>query len=225
MTASAPGTLVCFAVREEARPFQKLASGLNVPVLVTGMGKRNAVAGLRKSLAGSRPANVVSCGFAGGLDPALELGTVLFDAAGVVELDAALRAAGARPGKYHCADRVAATAAEKRALRQRTGADAVEMESGAMAAVCRELGIPFVTVRVILDTAGEDLPLDFNALMTPRDTLSYPKLAGALVASPGKIGALMGFQKKTQIAAKALARVLAKVILPGQAFSVVAKCP
>jgi len=213
MTESAPSTLVCFAVREEARPFQQIVSGGNIRVLVTGMGKRNAEASLRKSIDAARPARVLSCGFAGGLDPALKLGTILFAVENIGELENALRAAGAQPGKFHCSDRVAATAAEKHALRERTGADAVEMESAVMGAVSREAGIPFATVRVILDTAGEDLPLDFNKLMTRRDTLSYPKLAGALVASPGKIGALMRFQKKTQAAAEALAGVLEKTLL------------
>lgn len=209
MTATSASTLVCFAVREEARPFQQIVSGGNVRVLVTGMGKRNAEASLRKSIVAAQPGRVISCGFAGGLDPELKLGAILFTVDDMGEFEKALRSAGARPGKFHCSDRVAATAAEKHALRERTGADAVEMESGVMGVVCRESGIPFATVRVILDTAGEDLPLDFNKLMTRRDTLSYPKLAGALVASPGKIAVLMRFQKKTQEAAEALARVLA----------------
>jgi hypothetical protein len=86
------------------------------------------------------------------------------------------------------------------------------MESAAICAVCAERGIPCATIRVISDTAGEDLPLDFNALAKPDKSLDYGKLAWAIARSPGKIGALMELQKKTNFAAEKLAAVLARVM-------------
>jgi hypothetical protein len=97
-------------------------------------------------------------------------------------------------------------------LRAETGADAVEMESAAIHAVCRERGIPCATVRVISDTANEDLPLDFNALSKPDKNLDFGKLFLAIARSPGKIGALMELQRKTKFAAEQLAEVLSKLI-------------
>jgi adenosylhomocysteine nucleosidase len=123
-----------------------------------------------------------------------------------------LIAAGAKPAKIHCADRIATTVAEKQALRAATGADAVEMESGAIAAVCAKKNIPCVTVRVISDTANEALPLDFNALAKADKSIDFGKLAWAIAKSPGKIGALMQLQKKTKFAAQQLADTLAKII-------------
>jgi hypothetical protein len=67
-------------------------------------------------------------------------------------------------------------------------------------------------VRVISDTAGEDLPLDFNRLFKPDMSLDYGKLAWAVMKSPGKIGALLKLQKRTRFAAEQLADILGKII-------------
>jgi hypothetical protein len=67
-------------------------------------------------------------------------------------------------------------------------------------------------VRVILDTAEENLPLDFNRLMNSRQEMDYGKLTGALVKSPGKIGSLLRLQKQSQAAAEKLAQVLAETL-------------
>ncbi|MCX6926436.1 MAG: hypothetical protein NT154_24995 [Verrucomicrobia bacterium] len=204
--------LVCFAVKEEARAFQELVAGRSeVRIILAGMGKRNAERAIRAALTEERPELVLTCGFAGGLKADLAMGTVVFAADAEAGLEPGLLAAGAVSVRFHCADRVAATAEEKRALRESTGADAVEMESQIIGAVCREQRIPSATVRVILDTSEEDLPLDFNQLMTTDQKMSYGKLALALTKAPGKVGALLRLQKQGQAAARNLAEVLARV--------------
>ena len=209
-----PPILVCFAVKEEAELFQKvLASRPRALVLLTGMGKKNAEDSMRKALQQVRPAMVLSCGFAGGLNPQLPAETIVFETADPA-MEATLLGRGGFGVKFHCADRVAVTVAEKSALRKSTGADAVEMESAVIGAVCNDAGIPFATVRVILDAADEDLPLDFNRLMNSKQEMSYLKLTGALMKSPGKIGALKKFQKRCQAAALKLAATLVHII-PG----------
>jgi purine-nucleoside phosphorylase len=206
-------TLVCFAVKEEAAPFLKFAKGdASISVLVTGMGRKNTENSVRTLLSVKKPALVLTCGFAGALNLALEIGTVLFDAdpeSGLIEL---LQSSGASPAKLHCSARVATTAAEKTALRQSTRADAVEMESAVIREICREKRIPAATIRVISDTARQDLPLDFNALMTADHNLSFSKLALALIKSPGKIPQLMELQRNTRFAAQRLAEVLEKLL-------------
>ncbi len=208
--------LVCFALKEEARPFQRWAGERDdVKVILVGMGKRNAERAIRAALAREQPQLVLTCGSAGGLRAELTIGTVVFDADAETGLEPALLAAGAQRVRFHFSERVATTAAEKRALRQSTGADAVEMESEVIRALCREQKIPSATVRAILDTAEEDLPLDFNQLMTPEQETSYAKLALALLKSPGKVGALLRLHKHSQTAAKRLAEVLARITARG----------
>ncbi len=205
-------TLVCFALPDEARSFRPLARGRpDVRILVTGMGRRNAEATIRAWFAQNRPALVLTCGFAGGLDPALEHGAVVFEAESGFALKDTWLAAGARPGRFHCTERVAVTPEEKRRLRETTSADAVEMESGAIRAVCHEHGVPAATVRVISDTADEALPLDFNQLATPAGRMDFAKLAWAIARAPGKISDLMRLRRRTRAAADTLAGVLARI--------------
>ena len=243
--------LICFALKEEAAPFRKIVAGKSgVAILLTGIGRQNAEKSVREFLAGgaSVPASrsqvqarlartlappdlVLTCGFAGGLNPELKPGDVVFEFfPGSSRGDEAqtrienqleppyvgccekLVAAGGKPAKFFCADRIATTVAEKKQLRDETGADAVEMESSAIHIVCAELDIPCATVRVVSDTANEDLPLDFNALSRPDKSLDFSKLFLTVAKSPGKIGALVELQRKSKFAAEKLAEVLAKLI-------------
>jgi adenosylhomocysteine nucleosidase len=206
-------TLLCFAVKQEAEAFERLLHTLpSTRILLTGMGRRNAETWLSRALVGELPRLVVSAGFAGGLNPQFPSGAVLFSADPESNLDPGLRAAGGVAARFYCADRVAITAAEKKELRERTGADAVEMESQVIRDLCRKRGIPSATVRVILDAAGEELPLDFNALMDDELRLDSRKLALTVAKSPLAIARLLRFKKQVRAASQRLAAVLQHVL-------------
>ena len=205
-------TLVCFALKEEAAPFQKLVARRNdVFVLITGIGRANSERAVREFLLVGKPRRIFTCGFAGGLDPKLQTGDVIF-ATPDTALAEALAKSGARPTSFTSVDRIATTAFEKQLLRANTQADAVEMESKAIHAICWEQEIPCATVRVISDTAHEDLPLDFNQLSNPDQSLNFGKLAIAIAKSPGKIPALLQLQKQTSFAASQLAAKLVQLL-------------
>jgi adenosylhomocysteine nucleosidase len=212
--------LLCFAVKEEAKFLDEARDHLTPPakhagpiqLWITGMGRKNAAESIREAVAAVQPECVLTCGFAGGLNPALALGSVLFDEDFDAGVGATLTALGATSARFHCARRVAITRQEKRELWETTGADAVEMESSVIRTLCREWKIPSATVRVISDTASDDLPLDFNALMTSDDRIHYGKLALAVLSSPRRIPQLMTFQRQTITAARALGRVLNELL-------------
>ena len=202
--------LVCFAVKEEAKGF--VAPDQSVRTLITGMGGLNAKRAIEAAINSRPPAVVLTCGFAGGLAPGLAKGTVLFSEDSDPQLQPFLSAAGLASARFLCANRVAVTAAEKRALRATTGADAVEMESQFICAFCRAKGIPSAAVRVILDPADEDLPLDFNQLMTPDQRMDFKKLALVVLKSPGKIRSLLRLQNESRTAARRLGLLLTKLL-------------
>jgi adenosylhomocysteine nucleosidase len=212
---SKPTMAVCFALTEEAGTFKKIYTG-NTPVFYTGIGRLNAEKATREFLATNTPGLLLTCGFAGGLISDLKIGDVVFEmpsgGSDSADVRSKLTAAGAKAAKIACVDRIATTAKEKKKLREETGADAAEMESGAVQALCRERGILCATVRVISDTADEDLPLDFNNFLKEDKSLDMSKLMMAVARAPWKMGALMELQKNTKLAAQRLAEVLVKVI-------------
>ena len=261
---SAQPVLVCFAVSHERRFFRPVPEW-NCRVVVTGIGRGNARRGLERALERERPALVLTCGYAGGLNPDLQFGQVVFEDEGAQDwgelgrekwtekLEASRPDQGDRPdgdargeegrgkmpnGKWQMAngsglgaallelgalrvrflesDHVVVTAREKAGLWQTTGADAVEMESAEIRRICQQRGIPVATIRVISDTAAEDLPLDFNQVSGSDQNLSYAKLAVRVVRSPALIGRLLHLQRRLNGAARRLAEVLEGTLARGQ---------
>lgn len=205
--------LVCFAVPEEARPFERLMRGNpTVRIAVSGMGRRNARSMINAELKRSQPRLVLTCGYTGALNPELALGQIVFDADAVFPNGSQLASLGGRPVRFVHSEKIVVKAAEKARLRAETGADAVDMESKFIRDACRETGIPSATVRVVSDTASQDMPLDFNTLLTPDLKMNYTRLAGAILKAPQRIPALMRFGKETRAAAGALASFLARVV-------------
>jgi nucleoside phosphorylase len=146
-------------------------------------GFRAAVVGIGASR-GVPAGRIVSFGVAGGLD-GLEVGT-LIDATRIVAEDGSvlwegkgLGLTGARNGTILAIDRIADDPAERCRLREVTGADAVDMESGILAATGRLEGC----VRAVSDTPARPLgPLAdaVTAAGRPRPA----GLAKALVREP-----------------------------------------
>lgn len=203
--------LICFAVKEEAAPFRAFATNRpDIRMLVTGMGTQNTRKAFAAALAEGRPRMVITCGYAGGLNPALPPEALVLDADTGFPLTQKLIEAGGRLGTYHCATTVAITMQEKSALFAQTKCDAVEMESGIIRQMCAEQGIPSATFRVISDAAHENLPLNFNEFMTPEMTMDFGKLAWTLMKCPGKIPELMRFGNRVKSSAKKLGDALAK---------------
>lgn len=201
--------LICFAVKEEMQFFPcESWKESSVQILVTGIGRRNAAKSIRDAIDRVQPERVITAGFAGGLNPSLRCGAVLYEQDFDAGFGRELEELGAVQAKFHCHRRVAITAEEKAGLWRETGADAVEMESSVIRTICREFRIPSATVRVISDDARQDLPLDFNGLMTSDDRINYLKLIWAVFSHPSRIPKLIQFQHQTIDAARKLGAVL-----------------
>ncbi len=79
-----------------------------------------------------------------------------------------------------------ASPAKREELRRELGADAVEMEGAAVAQVCYELGVPFLIIRSISDSADSNARSE-SSLFTPVAAQNSAALVTALVQRLGSL--------------------------------------
>ena len=151
-------------------------AGKIVAVAVTGMGRPAARRGADVLIAGHRPRWLISAGFAGALNPAYSRNDLIvarevtdregssFLVDSPPEMGASVQHAR---GRLITVDRVVLSAVDKREMHRLYQADLVDMESSAVAAVCQEKLVRFLSIRVISDDAHHDLPHEVAAIMNP----------------------------------------------------------
>jgi hypothetical protein len=154
---------------------------------------------------------VILAGFGGALDPALKVGDVIVDWPG--EGSSSVAPVGPfRAGRIHCARAIVATAAEKAALFETTGAGVVEMEGDAVRNLLAPASVPLVGVRAITDTADEALDPTLVALV---DEIGRPKplaLAGLLARHPSRIASLRRLGAAAQLAGRRLGEAVSSLV-------------
>jgi nucleoside phosphorylase len=149
---------------------------------------------------------VVSYGFCGALDPALAVNDIFVGSWGRSPICAPLPA---RSGRLLSVDHVVCTSTEKSELRK-TGAAAVDMEAGAIAARAGAWNIPFYCIRVVTDAAHEEFAIDFNRVRDSDGRFSRWKILAAAAHNPLKLfPELIKLDRRTRSASKALGEFIA----------------
>ena len=161
---------------------------------------------------------LISFGLAGGLDPRLLPGDLLVPASIVTDshrwpCDPALLhwLGGPTVPALAAQDAIVATAAAKAALFAAAGASAVDLESGAVAALAAVRGVPFAALRAVADPAARDLP---PAALLALDASGRVELGGvlaSLLAHPGQLPALLVLARDAQRARSTLRRGLRRL--------------
>lgn len=192
-----------------------------VTVLLTGMGKENAIRSV-SSIPLNQHDVCISSGLAGSLDPALKPGEIVAALAADtlqqdsnVTSDGALLelAASAEATTVHSSltsEKIIATALEKESLRQK--GNIVEMESAHILAAAQQSGVPAIVLRAISDAADEDLPVDFARLLDSRGHVRFQGLLTEVGLHPYRIAPLIQFGRQSRAAAKSLADFLDRYI-------------
>ncbi|HMK76517.1 MAG TPA: purine phosphorylase [Thermodesulfobacteriota bacterium] len=196
-----------------------LAEGILVKL--SGIGPRRA-GEAAKNLLGHGATALLSWGCAGALVPTLSPGS-LFLPSSVIGAD---QCSYSPDPTWHgcllnrlkgCVDlhqgslaesgTVLRSSAEKRVLFERTGAMAVDMESGAVARVAQEADAPFVAIRAIADSADMAIPQSSVGATDEFGELNLLRLLKELIRRPFELFAMIRLAWNFRAAQVTLAKV------------------
>lgn len=184
---------------------------------LSGIG-RAAAAAAAHALVDAGVSALMTFGVAGGLDPVLKTGSVVIpcellstDGARYVSCQSWRErvAAAVSPlravteGNLLTSTHAIDTPAAKAAAFRSTGASAVDMESAAVAEIAAEHNLPFIAVRVIVDTAADALPCAVVAA-SRAGRVQFGRLIGGLILAPGQTAAMLRLAQRYRIAMRSL---------------------
>lgn len=204
--------------RDGNPPLSELAQlGEGSLLALSGIGYA-AAAAAAQALVDAGVTALMSFGMAGGLDPELVPGSVVIPCellSSDGERYAACRAwreqvAGAvghvravAEGNLLSSAHALETPAEKAAAFRNSGAVAVDMESAAVAQIAARLNLPFIAVRVIVDSAADALPRAVVAA-SRSGRVRFARLIGGLILAPREIAAMVRLAQRHRIAMHSL---------------------
>ena len=186
---------------------QGVLCGSNYVLVESGVGKEKALQATDNLFSIFRPGRILSAGFAGALDPQLPRHAIYWPSRIISKEDAISLPDGKHLKTLLTVDHVVDTCEEKHRVWELTGADLVDMESYSVAWFCREKRIPFLSVRIVFDTAAEELPKEIRRLAVPQQSLvrQFGTLTGAFFKRPSSVLDLYKLKERALVAADLLA--------------------
>ena len=199
---------VIAALDQEARAFSGCAPrflGIHKPILkLAGPGIENATRAAEELL-GTGCEALLSWGLAGGLNPAMDPVQLLIGSATVSdsgerratdnglrrELLIRLAPLAAAAGAFYTAPRAIASVHDKADLYATHVADAVDMESAAIARVANSANAKFAAIRCIVDPAGFTLPAAAEKALDANGRRRLTAVVCHLMSDPGEIFPLL----------------------------------
>lgn len=194
----------------------------SVRVVCAGASSERAAV-LARDLVDAGVEALLSFGLAGALAPALDCGEVILaeavrgpqgetfscDAGWRGTLAARFDEAGLahRSGALLASPRILREAAEKQAAHRQSGCLAADMESGAVAAVAVEAGLPFLAVRAVADRAQDRLPALVEKAVKPDGMPAVARTIGALLLHPWQLPATLRLARQSDQALTRLRRL------------------
>ena len=170
----------------EAKRIRKVAQSHQWPMVVCGPGSEG-IGRFADQCQIPSGATVLLAGLAGGLNPDLQSGDLVIAGEVIDERGTSLIPTLRLPeatGRVISTDQICHTAAEKEQLRARSGADVVDLESAAFAALAVDRGWRWGILRGISDDASTALPPDCSSWTAQNGHLKPIALLWSLVKHP-----------------------------------------
>ncbi|MEX2288264.1 MAG: 5'-methylthioadenosine nucleosidase [Planctomycetaceae bacterium] len=194
---------------------------VRVAVVESGMGFARARRATESLIEAHSPPWVLSVGFSGALRSDMKVGDIVM-AETIVdthghELAVDLKmpgnpGSGLHTGRLVTVDQMVRKVDEKKQLAEKYAAIAVDMESLAVAQVCRDRKTPFLAVRVISDDMSSDLPAEVLSVVGATGSIRLGAALGSIWKRPSSLKDMWKLRERAQQAAGRLATFLDGVV-------------
>ena len=192
---------------------------MSIAVVLSGAGQKNAEDATNVLLNVFAPKLICSAGYGGGLSSRLKQSMICVPEQVVRALDMQTldlsspipRKVSPIPNKLTLltVNEVVELPEQKRHLHEQTGAEIVDMETFAVAEVCRVREVPFLSVRVILDAVDDQIPKDIAKILDNVDR-GFSRLTGTIFGSlwsrPTMVLDLVSLKRRAFTATERLAK-------------------
>lgn len=195
---------------------------IKIAVAEAGTGFARARRATQALIEAHTPDWVLSCGFVGALQDHLRIGDIVMadsvaDTHGQslsINLSMGNTASpGLHVGRLLTADGIVRTVEEKRSLAETYQAIAVDMESLAVAQVCRDFKVRFLAVRAVSDDLSADLPPEVLSVLGGSGATRWGAALGAVWKRPGSVKEMWKLRETAGKAAESLAVFLDGVLV------------
>jgi adenosylhomocysteine nucleosidase len=199
-----------------------LYDDIRIVIVEAGTGQKRAKRATSALIDAHAPRWIVSTGFAGSLRDEIKIGhiAVANQIVGpeneVLTIDVRMTSdpsRGLHVGRFFTADHMVRTVAEKRSLAEEHEAIAVDMESLAVAAICRDSKTRFMAVRSISDDLSSDLPPEVLSLVGETGAVRFGAVLGSLWKRPSSAKDMWRMRENAMLAAERLADFLDGIVV------------
>lgn len=194
---------------------------IKIAIAESGMGFASARDATQSLINTHSPRWVLSCGFGGGLVADTKLGSIVL-ANSIVDqhgqelvVDLKMQSDPSNHmyvGRIVTVDDIVREVEEKQRLASTFDAIAADMESLAVAQVCRETATKFMSIRAISDDLSEDLPKEILSVIANTGSMRIGAAMGAIWKRPGSVKDMWRLRENAVAASERLAGFLNALI-------------